>query len=283
MTETKSIPKQFKNRYLLNSNKRSVQFQLLNVNVEKGVCPRANVPGRDTIWDEKKSESYQIYHQPKTKVEDGVQKTTGSDIWIGPETMGMVHCNLNDRRGYEMYEYLCMSNYNASNPFRDKNVKPIFRMVDVEVEAKKEIELEEKRIEAQAMVIKKDTEGLRMLADWAGMDSTNSPTVLKRNLMSLAKNRTNDFFDIVSVIDEYGEYVSSIIRGQKHHIIEPARTAGKWRWADTKTFFAPYNQEDEHSVNVISLAKYFKEGDGSGKHYKRLTEKLKEFKGLYEV
>lgn len=279
-----TIPTALKKRYLLNSEKRVVQFQLLKADLKNNKCPsRENIPGKDVIWDEKKSVAYEIYHSAKRKIEDGVEILEGQDIWVGRETGGLIICNLETRQGREMYEYLCMTNYNASNPFRDKSVKPIIKMINVEEEAKRENKLEEERIKAQAKVFNMDIDKLRIMSDWAGIDSTNSPTVLKRNLLSLAKNKTTEFIAVEQIVNEYGEYLSAVVRGQRHNIIEANRGSGKWRWSQTKIFFAPYSIEDEHSTNVLRLAKYFKDGEESGKHYERLISELKKFEGLYQV
>ena len=279
-----TVPTALKKRYLLNSNKRVVKFQLLRADIKRGICPRSeNVPGKDYVWDEKKGQTYEIFHAPKVKIEDGVQRIEGQDIWLGSQTGGILICNLEEKRGRELYEYLCMSNHNASNPFRDKSKKAIIKMINVEEEAKKENEAEEARIKAQAQVFNMDTEALRRMADWAGFDATQSTTVLKRNLASLAKKRTAEFNQVASVVEEYGEYLSAVVRGQRHNIIEANRSAGKWRWYDTKVFFATYSIKDEHSTNVIRLAEYFMNGEESGKHYQKLTQELKKFEGLYQA
>lgn len=283
-SKTSTVPSSLKKRYLLNSNKRVVQFQLVRADLKNGKCPRSeNIPGKDLVWDEKKGETYEIYHSPKVKIVDGVEKIEGQDIWAGSDTGGIILCNLETRAGREMYEYLCMSNYNESNPFRDKSKKAVVRMVNAEAEAKKENEAEEARIKAQAEVLRMDVEAMRRMSDWAGMDSTQSPTVLKRNLLNLAKMKTAEFDQVAKIVDEYGEYLSAVVRGQRHSIIEANRAAGKWRWSDTKIFFAPYSTKDEHSVNVIRLAEYFKDGEESGKHYEKLTKELKKFEGLYQA
>ena len=278
------VPKTLKNRYLLNSNKRVVMFQLVRADIKNGKCPRSeNIPGKDVVWDEKKGEAYEIYHDPRVKIIEGVGKIEGKDIFAGSDTGGIIRCNLETRQGRLMYEYLCMSNYNASNPFRDKSKKKIVKMVNVEAEAKRENQMEEARIKAQAKVFNMDTEALRRMSDWAGIDSTSSPVVLKRNLLNLAKTKTTEFDQVARIVDEYGEYLSAVVRGQRHNIIEANRSAGKWRWSDTKIFFAPYSVKDEHSTNVVRLAEYFKNGEESGKHYQKLVKELKKFEGLYQA
>jgi len=284
--EINSIPKGLKSRYLLNSNKNVVQFELLGIDIPKGILPKRSIPGEDIVYDAEKQKEYRIFWNPKVVVDDRTktQKTIGDRIWFNRTSAGRIICNLNTRDGRNLYEYLSLSNYNQSNPFRDKSYPAVFKLVDDEAVAKKELATQKQVDNARNKVFNAKLADLRMIADWMGIPSNESETTLRKNLLEEATHRTRTFnqaYDMVS--GDEGEYLSAVIRARKHNIIYHNTGTAQWTWRASNTFFFAYKADLPDHDNVIRLARWMKDGEGGSRVYKQMQEALKPYEKEYAV
>ena len=284
--EINVIPKSLKARYLLNSNKGVVQFELLGIDVQANKIPNRNVPGEDIVYDAEKHKEYNIFFKPKLEVDDRTKTTytKGESIWFGPSQAGRVICHLNTREGRTLYEYLSLSNYNGSNPFRDKNKKAIYKLVDDEAAAKLELASQKQVDGARSKVFNAKLVDLRMIADWIGFPSNESETTLRKNLLEEATHRTRTFTEAANMVEgEDGVFLSTVIRSKKHNIIYHNSGTNQWTWRSSNTFFFSYKSDLPETENVIRLARWMQEGEGGSKVYQQMCEALKPFEKEYQV
>lgn len=281
--EIPTIPKALKSRYLIDTGTDKVTFIHLKAKPHLNRCPTALVPPKDEIYDEKKGEVYPIYYKPKVTVKDGVKVLTTSEMWFTRERMGTITCDLKTRTGREMYEFLCMSNYNISNPFRDKSVRPIFKMMNSKKEAQASLQSEKQVVMAKSAVFSMKGEDVRQFSDWMGIDSRQPIQVLRQELLKVAASKPSDISETKELLGEYGEYLTNVIRGRRHNIIEPDRRSSRWRFVDSKIYIVGYDMDHTETQNVLQLAKFFKDGETAGKHYTKLLDKLKEYKDQYSA
>lgn len=284
--EINDIPKGLKSRYLLNSNKKVVQFELIGVDIKRGILPKKAIPGEDVVYDPDKHIEYKIYWRPKLVVDEKTKTNVvmGEKIWFERSTAGRIICHLDQRQGRQLYEFLSMSNHNASNPFRDKSYEPIFKLVDDEAVARLELATQKQVDNARNKVFNAKLADLRMIADWMGLPSNETETSLRKTLLEEATHRTrtfNEAYDMVS--GEDGEYLSTVIRATKHNVIYHNTGTQQWTWRASNQFFFAYKNDLPNHDNVIRLARWLKEGEGGGSVYKQMREALKPFEKEYAV
>lgn len=279
------IPNQLKKRYLIDAGTDKVVFQHLRAKPELNRCPRANVPDKDFIYDEKSGETYEIYHRPRVQPDPktGERTIKTDEIWMLPQNMGTIVCDLKSKRGRETYEYLCMSNYNASNPFRQKHVRPIFKMINNKAEAEQRISSEKEQVMAKAKVFDMKGEDVRQFADWQGLDSRQPIQVLRQELLKLAASKPSEIHETEELLKHSGEYLTAVIRGKRHNIIEVDVNSRRWRFSKSNVYIKGVDLDLSTTQQVINLAHFFKNGETSGKHYKKLLDALEDYKDQYRA
>ena len=289
MNKVSDLPKNKKKKYFLNEDRKTVAFELLNIDRKRHKIPNANVPGRDFIFNPKTGETTEIVYQTESFMNPitGQTEQRPKSIWFDN---GLIICNLSQRRGREMYEYLCMSNYNASNPYRDTNVRPIFEMVDDVVKAKEKLASEEQIVKAKSYVFDMNTEEMRRMADWlditdnrSEIDSSKEPAVIQTELLKYAHHQPSKIQDAREIIEERGEYISTVIRCLRHQIILKNTNLQRWVWSDSKSIIFGYDVDLSHSQNVLRLARWLEKGENSGQALEQMQEKLKSFEAEYKV
>lgn len=279
----KDVPKKIKDKYLLNNHLDIVMFELLAGNKRENQFPTRNVPGLDFLFDADSGEEIKIHYKPKFKDRGTNRVVEFEDIIFTPDNKGIVTCNLSTREGREKYEFLSMSNYNESNPYRDKSKRVIFRLKDNIVKQKELLETREHRIQMQSEVIKADTAKLRQLADWLGHDSRSDVTRLRANLLDEADAKPGEMKLALEMIKEAGDEYSVVVRGLRHSVIDVNRAMSQWIWKDTKKFFFKYDTSLSGLENNKRLAMWLKEGKESAETYDRLKKALKAFDAEYKA
>lgn len=288
MVKIKDLPKKVKDKYFLNRDKGTVVFEIVNIDRKRGKVPNVGIPGKDIVFDPKTKDSYEIVYKTEQFMNPVTQtmQERPRTIWFDN---GLIACNLNTRQGLEMYEYLSMSNYNSSNPFRDRTVPAKFYLVDDVVKAKEELLSEEKIVKAKAYVFNMSTEEMRRMADWLDIiedkeiDSRKEPQVIQSELLKYAAHQPTKLQEAREIIEERGEYISTVIRCLRHHIIRENKRLERWVWAESNVAILGYDNDISHTQNVLRFARWLEKGENSGKAYEDMLDKLQEHKESYKV
>ena len=131
--------------------KKTCAFRLYNsynpITKEMKMVSAIRIPYRDLIVDEEGNE-YQLELVDK-KQANGNPKYM--DLWITEQMGGILLLHGKKISDSRIFQYLSMSNYNASNPNRDSSVRPIVELVDEVEGAKTRRSLKAKKREAEMM------------------------------------------------------------------------------------------------------------------------------------
>lgn len=96
----------------------------------------------------------------------------------------------------EMYEYLMISNYNESFKYRDKSVKPLFKLIDQAKDSKKVLNKIDVLREAIELVKSASTEDLVEFSRSINWNDEKDESVLKAKVSEYAKNNPEVFIQL---------------------------------------------------------------------------------------
>ena len=177
-----------------------VQFVALNIkedleNPGRTIYPLMFLSPRDSIFFNNKIEEIGV-------VIGGTKENPIYDtIVFKPESDGKITLNSGNPIDEKRYAYLTFSNYNESNPHRNKDVTPLFRLLDVQKEEEELFDLAELEDSTIALVYtlsKKQLQAVSAVLDFntAGL----SDKAIMMNLRGLAKTQSKVLNDAINKI-----------------------------------------------------------------------------------
>lgn len=99
----------------------------------------------------------------------------------------------------EVYPYLLLSNENANNPFRDKNVMPKFEIVDSGLEARKKIQRISLKTTCLQAVEMMEMSDIKLYHTANGGSLTDTEDIMRANLMKLADDKPEWFYKMIEL------------------------------------------------------------------------------------
>lgn len=277
------IPKKILDKCFLNKDRDFVEFKLLGVNEKSKRYMTKNVPGSDYLYDPETGKTYPITFLGSTMQGlNGETIETAQPIWFESKRYSRVICNLNTSIGRRLYEYLCLSNYNKSNPYRDKTVQPIYFMVDNKAAAQKALDVDRQIIKVKEMVHNLSSDQLRSLADYYYLDSRDPIVVLRHKMLNRADKDAINMEVVVEEVKKDGDFFSAVVRAKRHNIIRINHQMGRWIWNDTNQMIVGYNSEVSSEQNDRRLALFLKNDEGA-KVYETILKKLEDVRHQYNA
>lgn len=194
-----------------------VIFELLGIkedpeNFGRKIIPAVALRPLDVIMVDGEPESIACIESVN---HDGVA-TLESVIFSG-YSHGRVFLDPTNPMDHMRYKFMTLCNYNASNPDRNPNVEPVFRLVDEEKEAKAKLEIEAKDNKAlELFFVLKDSE-VATIGGLIGLQGEDA--VMKVNLLNWLKENPNKFTKLVDGIKEIAPEMEMVLYGLKNQLL----------------------------------------------------------------
>lgn len=190
---------------LLDSTKlkkdQTATFRILGINRSpfnpgEVIIPAAvNVPPIDQIWDDEKNEYVDIAAISSVgRNGDNIYY----DIWFVSAQAGHMILRGGVARDQEIYSYLTLCNYNASNPNRDTSKEAIFELVDEGAKSEKERVTRNLRREALNAAADLSVDDVRNYIAALGKDDTRKVEILRNELEEYADKDPEGFIALIS-------------------------------------------------------------------------------------
>lgn len=166
---------------------KMVVFQLLGImkdpdNPGRNIIPRYFIRPKDSVViDGKVHDIAVITNQTK----EGY--TFDSDLSFTPESGGKLILRSGTATDEKRYPFLKLCNTNASNPYRDQSVTPIFREVDYEADENAKFDVVEAEAKALGTVISLNESQIKELGKELGLLETLSIKATKMMLIDFVK------------------------------------------------------------------------------------------------
>lgn len=225
----------------LKRNERAV-YRVLNVredpdNWGKFLIPAAlQIPSTDTVYDKEKDDYTPIAFIERTKI-DG--SAIFGDIIFTGQNMGYLFLNGNNAAHQKMYQYIELSNYNASNPNRDTSVEPLFERIDSKKEAINEREIRKLIVKAVNFALELDDKRATEVAAALGIDG-ESIEETRNSLEDYATDHPEDFLEVA---ERATVEVEKLLKDAvKKGIIKNNVNASRFEWAETKKVIHQYKK-----------------------------------------
>lgn len=209
-----------------------------------------NVPPSDEVYDEK-SETY-IPIAYITKVDPNGEAVFG-DITFEARNAGFIILKGSNPSHAKIYQYLELSNYNASNKNRATGKSAFFKRVDEEADAKAKRETRRADFEAMDTAINMTSEDVNFVASALGMNMKYSEAVLRNQIEEYAQKNPKKFLAVAS---QKTNKVEALLReAVKLKILRHSADSSKFGWSDKAealftykktTGSKPYREFAEH-------------------------------------
>jgi hypothetical protein len=155
--------------------------------------------------------------------------------------------NIKDEMFYQFFE---LSNYNKSNPNRDKSVEALYERIDPLREAK---EINKRGLalgEATQYVSNMTTGAIRKLSAALNMDSLGDPEVLRAELMRRAIENPTEF---IRLIDDPETKMKALVkRGLEYGVIGFHPVEYKFTWANGSTIAKLDREEGKDELDAMA-------------------------------
>lgn len=263
-----ALPKKITNQTLIGNDRDIVIFQLLDIDPSKGKTRTANVPNTDYVYDPETYKTYDIKFP--------------QEIWFEAGAGSSIVCDLRTKRGRELYEFLSHSNYNKSNPYRDKSIRPKFYIIDDTNKADNKVKDEKEKVELKSIILDLTTAKLRQLADYYTFDSRKHINVLRKELLERVDKEPAKVKSALALMEQDGEHLSTIIRSIRHNIIFVDNKEAKWKWGSDKSIITGYDVDLGLTENKMRLVKFLQKTDSGMKIYSQILDALNAFKDEYK-
>lgn len=173
------------------------------------------------------------------------------------------------------YQFLMLCNYNESNPHRDGNTKPWFKLINDDAVALEKVEEKSQGADAIKMVAKLTDEEVPLLAAQIGVGEVGDLTqVLRFKLIEFAEKNPAKAQGGYEVISNLGEFVVEIEKAVENKIISLDRRSGAYKWTETKMEFFTAAKGASVQASNASLARWFKTTQEGAAMYATLKKAL---------
>ena len=131
----------------------------------------------------------------------------------------------------ELYEYLWLSNYNGSNPYRDKTITPLFEFVDFKKESKEKRKGANNKLTALSIATTMDLDDVKDFHASMGWNMSDDNEILRANIEDYADKFHDEFLKRFD--DPMTKVKSEVKRAIDANIIKYDPTGHKILWAQS--------------------------------------------------
>lgn len=228
--------KEFNNVETLPSFKRNEikVFRYLNVKPDpqnKGqfIMPSmAFMPKVDRVYDPKKDDYVDIANIKALGV-GGVPQIEA--IAFSKQTQGKLMLRGNKTGDKEIFEYLSLSNYNASNPNRDTSVVPLFELVEPAKKAQDARKDRNLRRDAMNVAAELSASEVREFISSLNKDETRDMSILRDELEIMAEKDPRKFISLSK--DKSKSIQSNVKKAIDKKIIRFDKATSEFKWVGT--------------------------------------------------
>ena len=186
------------------------------------------VPNKDRVFDPKRNDYVDIAAIKTIGIGD---KPAFAEIKFTKQNRGKLILKGSVPVEKEVFEYLSISNANASNPNRDTSVRPLYELVNPAAEAKSKRQTRSLRREAMNVAAELSGSEVREFVSSLGKDETRDLSVLRDELETLAEATPKDFIKLSKNSNK--SYAANIKRAIDKKIISFDRETNTFTWAAT--------------------------------------------------
>ena len=165
------------------------------------------------------------------------------EIGFWKDEGGFKRLNPRTARDRDILEFLLLSNFNGSNPYRDPNVRPLFEVFRPEEKAKQRVDQRLQRVQAITIAASMTEEELREFAASVGWNEAEDVYVLKDKALDWCDRDPKGFVEAQSSRERY--IMATLRRAEARDIIAKNILENAWVWkASNQTICSlPRNSE----------------------------------------
>jgi len=150
------------------------------------------------------------------------------EIGFWKDEGGFKRLNPRTARDRDVLEFLLISNFNASNPFRDPNVRPLFEVFRPEEKAKQRVDQRLQRVQAITIAASMKEEELREFAASVGWNEADDVYILKDKVLDWCERDPKGFIEAQSSRERY--IMATLRRAESRDIIARNPLENAWVW-----------------------------------------------------
>ena len=226
-------------------------FRLLGIsgspsNPETYKCPtHRGVPSTDRVYDPATDEYVDLAHIKS--IGKGGSPIMGR-IFFERSSGGMITLRAGARTQEELYEYLSLCNYNASNAHRSSDVQPIFERLNPVAKAESKRKTRSTRRQALNIAADMNASTCREFAAAMGWDDAQDLVLLRDRIEEYADTNPTQF--IKKSKNKQNSISALISRAQKSgEIIFDSKT-NSWKWKGSDEVICSVSRGTE-KVNIL--------------------------------
>ena len=202
-----NISKELRDQFTLGKNQTKV-FRVLGVRKvgDEIIIPSmVKIPSVDIIYDPHSEQFVDIcmvknaYPNPTTGKYDQYR------IEFNKSNGGCFVLKGSNPYHRELYMFLALSNYNASNKNRNKTVTAFYEELNISAEVESKMEMEKNRMACMNFVFTASASQLKLLGNKLGLNSYKTIADLKRFLMQKVERNANSFYEVMISVERVGE------------------------------------------------------------------------------
>ena len=226
-----------------------------------------NVPVKDRVWDAEQENYVDIAYLTGIGLQGRPQF---GEIWFEKEFNGMLVLSGDKRRDAEMYQYLELTNYNASNPNRVDDSRVIFERVDPAKKAESKRKERNAKRTAINMAAEMSASDVRNFASSMGWDESQDLVVLRDKVEEFAETKPSQF--VKQVKNKQNEIKALVNRATKAKAIKFDTKTNSWTWVDSAEVICSVSRG---SARVEGLVTFLVENPNGAEVMKSLKTALK--------
>jgi len=254
-------------------------FRILGIKedpVNKGrkiVKSAQNVPANDTIFDPTSKEERTVNMGFVTSIGPGNSPIYG-EIWFDQQTMGHIILSGDRMRDRELFTYLMLCNYNASNKNRDSSRKAIFEKVDEGAMAESRNKAREARKEAMDMASEMTPAELREFVAGLNKDESQPEQVLRDIVGEVAEKDPELFMSMNSSEDR--KIRAEVKYALQSKLISFDKSSRKFKWVATGDEIVTIPRRTGNNNHLDGFVSFVKNHNNGPKVYEELKGLLGE-------
>jgi len=176
----------------------------------------------------------------------------------------------------ELYEYLWLSNYNGSNPHRDKSVTPMYEFIDIKKESKERRKGANNKLTALSIATTMDLDDVKDFHASMGWAVSDDPEILRASIETYADEFHEEFLSRFS--DPITKVKSEVKRAIDAGYIKYDPTGHKVLWAKSNTVVAKLERVE--GVDYLTqIAEWATTSGSQGTNFRKALQKF--LKELY--
>lgn len=235
-------------------------YRVLNVrpdpdNYGRTLIPAAlQIPSTDIIYDDKKGEFINI---AAIERQDEKGEAVFLNIVFTASNLGYLFLNGNNPTHQKIYQFLELSNFNASNPNRSSDIEPFFARIDSKKEAQDERAMRKLIVKAVNIALELDDEKAKEVGAALGIEAETIEEV--RNLLEdYAGDNPKEFLEIVERASLSSELI--LKEAVKRGIIKNNVNSQVFEWVETEKEIFRYKKAPNKNY-FKELADYLEESN----------------------